>query len=69
MWVQVPLSQLNKNQMTREQYQGLNNIFKQFPVQDTPLLSFTKDIQVLEESGQRLAERIMKDLNKHKSKQ
>ena len=55
--------------MTREQYQGLNNIFKQFPTQDRPLLCFTKDRQVIEEAGDRLAETIMKDLNKHKSKQ
>ena len=55
--------------MTKEQYQGLNSIFKKFPVQDTSFLSFTKDKEVIEESGKRLVEKIMKDLNKHKSKQ
>ena len=55
--------------MTKEQYQGLNNIFEKFPVQDIPFLSFTKDREVLEESSKRLAVKIMKDLNKHKSKQ
>lgn len=55
--------------MTQEQYQGLNNIFKKYPVKDIPILSFTKDRQVIDDICKTVSERVMKDLSKHKSKQ
>ena len=55
--------------MTKEQYQGLNNMFKQFPVSDTPILSFEKDKELIEKMSNKLAEKLMKDLSKYKSKQ